>query len=62
MPSGGSIPGDTDLKARPRSSTASRVTTQYTTAARRYVAAKTMTAIHSTGRVSNQSLIFTGFA
>src|SRR5262245_39481772 len=54
MPSGGNMPGDTALKARAHSVSASLVTTKYTAPAMRYVATKTIKAIHDTGSLSNQ--------
>ena len=48
-------PGDTALKARAHSVSASLVTTEYTPPAMRKVATKIIKAIHNTGRLRNQS-------
>src|SRR6476469_5874827 len=54
-PSTGNKPGDTALKARAHSVSASLVTTKYTPPAMRKVATKIIKAIHNTGRLRNQS-------
>jgi hypothetical protein len=56
-PSTGNKPGDTALKARAHSVSASLVTTKYAPPAMRNVATKTIKAIHATGRLRNQSAI-----
>src|SRR4029078_9889988 len=54
-PATGNKPGDTALKARAHSVSASRVTTKYTPPAMRKVATKIIKAIHNTGRMRKQS-------
>src|SRR5262245_31318511 len=55
MPRGGNMPGETALKARAHSVSVSLVTIKYTPPAIRYVATKTIKAIHKAERLSNQS-------
>ena len=52
-PSTGNKPGDTALKARAHSVSASLVTTKYTPPVMRKLATKTIKAIHATGRLRN---------
>jgi hypothetical protein len=57
MPSGGSRPPDTLLKARARSPTARARTSQQIIPATRYMTVKTKSAIDATGRLYSQSLM-----